>query len=144
MPRARRAHIVAATPECVWELIADPRQMPRWWPGVTRVEGVHEGHFTQVFKTERGRSVRVDLRLRESRSPWLRAWEQELDGTPLARVLSEVVTEIRLEPAPAGTRVTIEQRQKLRGHSRTGGFMFRRATSKKLAQALAGLERACS
>ena len=51
-------------------------------------------------------------------------WEQELAGTPFERVLGESVTEIVLERVDGGTRVTIEQRQKLRGYSRTGGFML--------------------
>jgi hypothetical protein len=37
--------------------------------------------------------------------------------------------------------VTIEQRQRLRGYSATGGFMLRRATGRKLEEALDGLER---
>ena len=49
-----------------------------------------------------------------------------------------------LEPADGGTQVTIAQRQKLRGYSRTGGFMLRRATRSKLEEALEGLERVCA
>ena len=40
-----------------------------------------------------------------------------------------------------GTEVTIAHLQKLRGYSRTGGFMLRRATAAKLSEALDGLER---
>ena len=32
--------------------------MPRWWPGVVRMEGVQEDRFTQVFVTKKGRPVR--------------------------------------------------------------------------------------
>ncbi len=56
-------------------------------------------------------------------------------------MLSASVIEVRLEPAPAGTEVTISQQQKLRGYSRTGGFMLRRATAAKLDEALDGLAR---
>jgi hypothetical protein len=48
-----------------------------------------------------------------------------------------------LEPADGGTLVTIVQRQKLRGYSRTGGFLLRRATKGKLQEALEGLEHVC-
>ena len=37
--------------------------------------------------------------------------------------------------------MTITQQQKLRGYSRTGGFMLRRATRSKLDEALDGLAR---
>ena len=55
-------------------------------------------------------------------------------------MLAESVTEIVLEPAGDGTQITIVQRQKLRGYSRTGGFLLRRATKDKLDQALDGLD----
>jgi hypothetical protein len=59
----------------------------------------------------------------------------------LGAVLSESVIEVHLEPADGGTQVTIAQRQKLRGYSRTGGFLLRRATRAKLDEALDGLEK---
>jgi len=40
--------------------------------------------------------------------------------------------------------VTIELRQQLRGYSRTGGFMLRRASRRRLEEALEWLERACA
>jgi carbon monoxide dehydrogenase subunit G len=131
----------------VWELIEDPHHMPRWWPGVTRMEGVEPDRFTQVFKTKRGRPVRMDFRVLASHPPAYggdaagRAWEQELAGSPFERVLNESVIEVVLEPDGDGTRVTIEQRQKLRGYSRTGGFLLKRATRRKLDEALDGLAR---
>jgi hypothetical protein len=115
--------------------------MPRWWPGVERVEAVAPDRFTQVFKTKRGRSVRIDFRVRASEPPTTRAWEQEVAGTPFERVLRSSVIEVQLDPVPAGTEVTISQEQKLRGYSRTGGFLVRRATAAKLDEALEGLAR---
>jgi hypothetical protein len=58
-------------------------------------------------------------------------------------VLNESVVEVALEPEGDGTRITIAQRQKLRGYSRTGGFLLRRATAGKLQEALDGIVRAC-
>ena len=115
--------------------------MPRWWPGVVRMEGVEADRFTQVFVTKKGRPVRLDFQLLENDAPWRRAWRQELAGTPFERVLDEALTEVVLEPEPTGTRVTIAEHQKLRGYSRTGGFLLRRARSAKLDEALQGLER---
>lgn len=123
--------------------------MPRWWPGVVRMEGVEESGFTQVFMTKKGRPVRMDFRLLESQPPdpggvvpGRRCWSQEIAGTPFARVLEESVVDILLESEGVGTKVTIAQRQKLKGYSRTGGFMLRRATRRKLDEALEGIERA--
>lgn len=116
--------------------------MPRWWPGVSRVEGVEADRFTQVFLTKKGRPVRMDFRVLVSEAPWRRAWAQEIKGTPFQRVLNESVIEVALVPEGEGTRVTIAQRQQLRGYSRTGGLMLRRATRGKLQEALDGLEQA--
>ena len=80
-------------------------------------------------------------------------WEQQLLGTPFARLLSSAETEVRLLSAsPAGpaepgeragaTEVTIELRQVLTGFfPRFGGFMVRRAAATTIDQALDGLER---
>jgi uncharacterized protein YndB with AHSA1/START domain len=144
MALARSSRTIPAAPQRVWEVLEDPHHMPRWWPGVTRMEGVEEDRWTQVFKTKKGRAVRMDFRLLASEPPWHRAWEQEIAGSPFERVLAESITEIVLEPEGSGTKVTIVQRQRLRGYSRTGGFMLRRATSKTLGQALEGLERVSS
>ena len=141
MASAWRSRILAASQQELWDLIADPHHMPRWWPGVTRMEGVESDRFTQVHKTKRGRPVRIDFHVIESDPPWARTWEQEIAGTPFERVLNESVTEIRLEPADGGTEVTIGQQQKLRGYSRTGGILLKRATRSKLDEALDGLER---
>ena len=143
MPAARRSRTLAAPPETLWELIADPHHMPRWWPGVERMEGVESDRFTQVFKTKRGRSVRADFRVLHSDPPTARAWEQEVAGTPFERVLSSSVVEVRLDPVAAGTEVTISHEQKLRGYSRTGGFLLRRATASKLDEALEALAQIC-
>ena len=123
--------------------------MPRWWPGVKRMEDVQEDRWTQVFTTKKGRAVRLDFRLVSSQPPGpggdpagSRRWEQELFGTPFERVLSEAITEMTVEGAAQGSRVTIAQIQKLRGYSRTGGFLLRRATRSRLDEALDGLEEA--
>ncbi len=136
MSSALRSRVLPAGQQELWDLIADPHHMPRWWPGVQRMEGVESDRFTQVHKTKRGRPVRIDFRVIESDPPWARAWEQEIAGTPFERVLNESITEIRLEPVDGGTEVSIGQEQKLRGYSRTGGLLLKRATGSKLDEAL--------
>jgi uncharacterized protein YndB with AHSA1/START domain len=148
MATTRRTRTIQAPAGRVWEVLEDPHHMPRWWPGVTRMESVEEDRFTQVFKTKKGRSVRMDFRLVTSEPPGdgytgTRAWSQEIEGSPFERVLTESVIEVLLEPEGEGTKVTIAHRQKLRGYSRTGGFLLKRATRSKLDEALDGLERVC-
>ena len=144
---ARRTRVIAAPAHAIWEVVADPHHFPRWWPGVVRVEGVHEGRFTQVYTTKRGRAVRMDFRLTACEPPeeggsGRVSFEQDVAGTPFERVLNASMTEVELEPDERGTKVTIAQQQKLRGYSRTGGWMLRRATGTRLHEALEGLERA--
>ena len=140
MPTARRSRTVAAPPERVWGIVADPHHLPRWWPRVTRVEAVSEEHFTEVLATKDGRALRADFRVTESRAPERRAWQQEMEGTPFERVFAASSTEVKLLPDGEGTRVTLVMRQQLRGSARMGGFMVRRATARVLDEALQALE----
>ena len=152
MTRAARIRRLPASPAAVWQVIDDPFQMPRWWPSVTRVEGVERERFTLVFQTKRNRPVRMDFRVLASDPPGIggapaghRRWEQEVMGTPFERVLHEAVTEMLLEPAAGGgTQVTIAQLQRLRGFSRTGAVLLRRATERRLDEALDALEQIVS
>ena len=142
---ARRTRMIDASAPAIWDVVADPHHFPRWWPGVVRVEGVHEDRFTQVYTTKKGRSVRMDFRLIASDPPEGEgqarvSFEQEVLGTPFERVLNQSVTEVALQAEDGATRVTIAQHQKLRGYSRTGGWLLRRATGRRLQEALEGLE----
>jgi uncharacterized protein YndB with AHSA1/START domain len=141
MGAVRRERSVAAPPAEVWEVIADPHHIPRWWPGVTRVEAVSEDRFTQVLLTRNGRAVRMDFSVVASEPPRRRRWEQEVLGTPFERVLRSAATEIVLAPAGAGTLITVEQQEQLRGSYATGGYLARRAARRRLEAALDGLER---
>ena len=57
-------------------------------------------------------------------------------------MLKSSLTSVGLEDREGDTRVTIESDQRLRGLSRLGGFMLRRATGAQLDEALTGLEQA--
>jgi uncharacterized protein YndB with AHSA1/START domain len=146
---ARRTRIIEASPQKVWSVVSDPHHFPRWWPGVDRVEGVHDDRFTEVHTTRKGRAMRMDFRLlsMEPLQDGGRAkfsYEQDLPGSPWERFLTESSTEISLEPHERGTQVTIAQRQRLRGYSRAGGALFfRRALARRLDEALEGLQRVC-
>lgn len=145
MPTTRVSRTLAADPETVWAVLADPHHQPRWWPRVRRMEAVEPERWTQVLATERGKGVRADFRLLERDEPRLLRWTQELAGSPFEPVLAEAETTVELAPARAlvtGTDVAIELRQRLRGWSRLVPFLFRRAARRQLAEALEGLDRA--
>jgi uncharacterized protein YndB with AHSA1/START domain len=143
VPTARRSRLIAAPAQELWEVIADPHHLPRWWPRVARVEDVQGNAFTEVMRTARGRVVRADFELvaADDRSRSLR-WQQRLAGTPFARVLSSAETIVSLNESGEHTNVTIELRQTLAGLlPRFGSFMVRRAAAATIEEALDGLER---
>lgn len=153
MPTARRSRTIAAPVEQLWDLVSDPHHLPRWWPRVTRVEGVEGKAFTEVMRTRKGKVVRADFDVvaKDERARLL-TWAQRIQGTPFARVLSSAETDVSLAPAENATEVTIELRQVLAGYSprfgllagfspRIGGRMVRRAAERTLDEALDGLER---
>jgi uncharacterized protein YndB with AHSA1/START domain len=134
--------VIPAEPSAVWDVVGDPHNLSRWWPRVERVEQVTAGAFTEVLRSDRGRTIRADHRLSELKENERIEWTQLLEGTPFARVMSEGVTAVTLEPARdgQGTKVTLERRQTMRGMARFGGgVMIRRATSKVLDAALESL-----
>jgi uncharacterized protein YndB with AHSA1/START domain len=148
MPKAKRSRVIAADRNAVWRVVADPHHLPRWWPKVARVEDVYERErgagtrWTEVLETASGKGVRAEFRCRRSREPDEYEWEQEIEDTPFAKVFKTSVTTVSLADADDGTRVTLVLDQDLRGLSRFGGFMVRRASGDQLDRALTGLEEA--
>jgi uncharacterized protein YndB with AHSA1/START domain len=160
MPTAAASRTIAASPEAVWDVVGDPHHLPRWWPRVTRVEGVQAQAFTEVLTGRKGKVVRADFTVIESRPRQLVVWSQELEGTPFEAVLRSAVTQIELKPvldgAGWGTEVTIELRQQMPaplaggggisravlGIGRFGSPLVKRAAATTVQQALDGLARA--
>jgi len=151
MPKVTRSKVIAADPDAVWEMIADPHHMPRWWPLAVRVEDVREGsapdslEWTVVLRTDGGTQVRADYS-GEAQAPERRfSWEQQLAGTPFERIMKRARVEVGVEPAAGGeasSSVTIRSEESLRGLSRLGGAMIRTAARRRLDDALEGLQRA--
>jgi len=142
VPTARRSRTIAAPAEELWDLIDDPHHLPRWWPRVDRVEDVDGEAFTEVMRTSKGKLVRADFRVLREQAGRTLTWQQQLEGTPFGRLLSEASTRVTLEPQERGTRVTLELHQRLTGFfPRFGGFMVSRAAARTLDEALDGLER---
>ena len=143
MPTVRRGRTIRASSQALWELISDPSHFPRWWPDVVRVEDATAVAWTKVLSTPKGVSVRADFTRLAAEEPRRLVWEQEIEESPFERILASNRTEVRLKPeGDAATRVELESVQHLRGYSRFGAFLFRRATKRKLDEALDGLERA--
>ena len=142
MPTVRRARTIRASSQALWDVISDPSHLPRWWPDVVRVEEATPLAWTTVSSTPKGALVRADFTRLAADEPRRIAWRQEIEESPFERILSENSTEATLEPNEDGaTKIQLRVVQRLRGYSRFGGFLFRRATRRKLDDALAGLER---
>lgn len=147
MATTRRTRTIHAPVEELWETLADPHHLPRWWPRVERVEDVTDDAFTEVLRASSGRSVRADFTLVASDAGDVERrlrWAQQIAGTPFARVLRSSEIEIHLKPSRAGdaTEVTIALHQVLAGFvPRLGSFLARRAAGETLEEALDGLER---
>jgi uncharacterized protein YndB with AHSA1/START domain len=148
MPKISRRRTIDASPDAVWSLISDPYNLPRWWPRTVRVENVEQtaagkrSQWTKVLETAEGRGVRADYRCLSSADGERYVWEQQLGDTPFDRIISSSIIEIGLEPDDGGTEVQLTSRQTLRGMSRLGSPMMRRATASNLEEALDGIERA--
>ena len=139
MANVASERLIAASPEAVWEVLADATTLPRWWPRVTRVEGVMETGFTQVLVSRRGRPIRLDLLYTEVEPPRRLAWALDIPGGQFERLLREWATGFILTPDSDGVRVRIDERQIFRGSLKTGSLIQRRAQRRRLQDALAGL-----
>jgi uncharacterized protein YndB with AHSA1/START domain len=141
VPKVKRARTVRAGRQQLWDVISDPSQLPRWWPDVVRVEDATPLAWTKVLTTPKGVTVRADFTRLAADEPRLIRWRQEIDESPFERIMAENLMEIRLEPeGDDATQVEMRSVQRLRGYSRFGSFMFRRAMGRKLDQALDGLD----
>jgi len=146
--RVTRTRTVEAPTAEVWKLVSDPYALPRWWPRTARVENVDRKpggkrtQWTKVLQTAEGRGVRADFRCVSSAEPERYVWEQELEGTPFERHLKALRVEIGLRERDGGTEVRLTEEQSLKGMSKFGSPLMRRARGEILDEALDGIERA--
>ena len=143
MPTVTRSRVIAAIPEHVWDVVADPERLVDWWPRVQRVEEADGKAWTTVLASPKGgKLLRADFSLVASEHPRRRSWRHEVAASPFEHVLTDSVTDIRLEPVEGGrTEVQISEQMGLRGFSRLGGGQVKRAAKRKIDRALDGLER---
>ena len=149
MARVVRRRRIAAPASALWAVITDPYHFPRWWPNTQRVESVTEGDvrdrsWTQVLETRDGRGVRADYRCVDAAEGERFVFEQTVEGTPFERFVKRARTEIKLQPRNGETDVTMALDRRLRGLSRLGAPMMRRAIGRTLNAALDGLETAAT
>jgi uncharacterized protein YndB with AHSA1/START domain len=145
--RVTRTRTVEAPVGDIWKLVSDPYNLPRWWPRTGRVENVtgdggRRTRWTQVLETAEGRGVRADFRCVSAAEGERYVWEQELQGTPFERHLKASRVEVRLRERDAGTEVALAEEQSLKGMSKLGSPLMRRARGAMLNEALEGIERA--
>lgn len=148
MARVTRTRSVQAPLGEVWKLVSDPYNLPRWWPRVSRVENVDakpggkRTQWTQVLATSEGRSVRADFRCVSSAEGERYVWEQELEGTPFERHLNGLRVEVGMRARDKGTEVSLTEEQSLKGMSKLGSPLMKRARKDVLDEALDGIEAA--
>jgi uncharacterized protein YndB with AHSA1/START domain len=146
--RVTRTRTVEAPPSDVWKLVSDPYNLPRWWPRTARVENVDpkpggkRTQWTKVLQTGEGRGVRADFRCVSSSEGERYVWEQDLAGTPFERHLKALRVEVGLRERDGGTEVSLTEEQSLKGMSKLGSPLMRRARRDVLDEALEGIEEA--
>jgi len=146
--RVTRTREIEAPVGEVWKLVSDPYSLPRWWPRTGRVENVDakpggkRSAWTKVLQTSEGRGVRADFRCVSSAENERYVWEQELEGTPFERHLKSLRVEIGLRERDGKTRVSLTEEQTLKGMSKFGSPLMRRARGEILDEALDGIEEA--
>ena len=104
-----------------------------------RVEEVSDEGWTMVLLSDRGKPIRADYTLARAEPMERLEWQQELEETPFERMLSRARARDRARAATrtrASTGVSLRSTERLRGLARLGSPMVRRATRKRLNQAL--------
>src|SRR4051794_31297096 len=148
MARVTRTREIESPIGDVWKLVADPYSLPRWWPRTARVENVDRKpggkrtQWTKVLQTSEGRGVRADFRCLSSAEHQRYVWEQELEGTPFERHLKALRVEVEMRERSGATAVSLTEEQTLKGMSKLGSPLMRRARGEILDEALDGIERA--
>lgn len=166
MPRASHTRVMGIPAGELWQTVRDPYHLPRWWPRVERVEGVHGAFFTEVLRSSSGKLLRADFEVRELDEREMRiVWAQQIAGTPFERVLAASETQLTVRPRmgmseSASTEVTITLSQTPHGwfagtpaappaglpmlnglFARLGTPLMSRAAARTVKEALDGLQR---
>jgi hypothetical protein len=98
--------------------------------------------WTKVLQTGEGRGVRADFRCVSADEDERYAWEQDLAGTPFERHLKSLRVEVGLRERDGRTEISLTEEQSLKGMSKLGSPLMRRARGDVLDEALDRIEEA--
>jgi len=101
VPRYAATRVLPAAVEEVWAVLAEPKRLAEWWPGIGAVDpgrrGLVPGGFWRIEGESRGPSLR--------RRPEMAGNLLVLEVVPRSRVVFQLLTErihVELELEPAG------------------------------------------
>ena len=123
----------------VWEWVADPGRLPRWWPDVDRVDRPGEATYVRWVTSPRGRAVPMRFELSSLEPGVCVTWSQAIIGTAFERAVKSATEEISLKSVDDGSLVRLTISRKLRGTAKLGSFFVRRGQKQQLALAAEGL-----
>ena len=104
MPGFRESATTAAAPEEVWKVLYDPTRFPEWWTGIGFVEAEAEG----AGEAERTPYTMYPDGYPDFPMPQVLESSREDRTVSVSCLVSDLRFEWRLEPAGAGTRISVE------------------------------------
>lgn len=140
MPTASVALEVPGAAESIWDWVADPARLPRWWPAVDRVDRPSSDVYTRWVRSPRGNAVAMTFRLSELEPGRRAVWTQQLEGTAFERSIRSAEETIEIVPEADSTVVRLTLRRRLRGTARLGSAFIGRGQRRELEMARAALE----
>jgi hypothetical protein len=103
MPGFRESATTLAAPEEVWKVLYDPTRFPEWWTGVGSVEAEPAG-----AEAERTPYTMYPDGWPDFPMPQMLETSREDRTVSVSCLVSDLRFEWRLEPAGAGTRISVE------------------------------------
>jgi len=104
MPGFRESATTLAAPEEVWKVLYDPTRFPEWWTGIGSVEAETAG----PGETDRTPYTMYPDGYPDFPMPQILQTSREDRTVSVSCLVSDLRFEWRLEPAGAGTRISVE------------------------------------
>jgi carbon monoxide dehydrogenase subunit G len=104
MPGFRESATTAAAPEEVWKILYDPTRFPEWWTGIGSVEAEAAG----PGETDPTPYTMYPDGYPDFPMPQILQTSREDRTVSVSCLVSDLRFEWRLEPAGAGTRISVE------------------------------------
>jgi uncharacterized protein YndB with AHSA1/START domain len=103
MPHFRESATTAAPPEEVWKILYDPTRFPEWWTGIGSVEAGPAGGGGEPTPYTMYPDGYPDFPM-----PQMLESSRDDRTVSVSCLVSDLRFEWRLEPAGAGTRISVE------------------------------------